>query len=138
MFFKMAFLKISQILQENTCAGDFLDKVAGLQDLLKRDSTTQVFSFEINEIFKNTLMVASDRLRNVFARQIFTIQLKSWSPEQFLKYLPSSQCRQGRQLKSCFNLVYFHFYSFATGMAQMSSNIFISNVLLKNPTERNA
>ena len=90
MFFKMAFLKISQILQENTCVGDFLDKVAGLQDLLKRDSTTQVFSFEINEIFKNTLMVASDRLRNVFAQQIFTIQLKSWSPEQFLKYLPSS------------------------------------------------
>ena len=51
-----------------------LNKVAGRQDLLKRDSATQVFSCEICEIFKNTLMVASDRLRNVFAQQIFTIQ----------------------------------------------------------------
>ena len=121
-----------------------LNKVAaGLQDLLKRDSTTQIFSCEINEIFKNILMDASDRLRNVFARQIFTIQLKTWSPEQFLKHLPSSygekkRWKRGRQLKSCLNLVYFHFYSFATGMAYMSLNIFISNVLLRNPTERNA
>ena len=34
------------------------------------------------------------------------------------------------QLKSCLQLVYFDSYSFATGMANMSPNIF--NVLLKN------
>ena len=95
------------------------------------------------KFLKNTLMVASDRLRNVFARQIFTSQLKTWSSEQFLKYLPAfysekMSWKRGRQLKSCLSLVYFHFYSFATGMTYMSSNIFISNVLLKNPTERNA
>ena len=46
---------------------------------------------------------------------------------------------RGWQIKSsCIRLIYFHFYSFATGMANMSPNIFISNVLLKNPTERNA
>ena len=63
-----------------------LNKVKGLRDLLKRDSTTQAFSCEICEILKNTLMVAFDRLRNVFAQQIFTIQRKTWSPEQFLKF----------------------------------------------------
>ena len=34
------------------------------------------------------------------------------------------------------HLIYFYFYSVATGMTNMSPNIFISNVLLKNPTER--
>ena len=52
------------------------NKVAGLQDLLKRDSNTDVFH-EICEIFKytlSTLVVASDSLRNVFAQQMFTLQ----------------------------------------------------------------
>ena len=98
-----------------------LNKAAGLQDLLKTDSTTQVFFCEICEIFKNTLMVVSDRLRNVFTQQIFTIQLKTWSPKHFFNFLPSSysdkmRWKRGQQLKSCLNLVYFHSYSFATGM----------------------
>ena len=44
---------------------------------------------------------------------------------------------QGWQIKSsCIHLNLF--YSVATGMANMSPNVYISNVLLKNPTERNA
>ena len=35
------------------------------------------------------------------------------------------------------HLIYFYFYSVATGMTNMSPNIFINNVLLKNRTERN-
>ena len=64
-------------------------------------------------------------------------------PEQFWKKdLPSSyrekmRWERGWQLKPCLHLIYFH-YSFATRMANMSPNIFISNVLLNNPTERNA
>ena len=62
---------------------------------------------------------------------------KTWSPEQFLIFfLPSSYSEKmrwkwGRQLKSCLNLVYFHSYSFVTCMTYISSDIFISNVLLK-------
>ena len=40
------------------------------------------------------------------------------------------------QLKLCRHLVCFNSYSFPTGMANMPSNIFSSNVLLKNPTEK--
>ena len=43
---------------------------------------------------------------------------------------------RGWQLKSCIHLSYFHFCSFATGMANMSPNVFISKVLLKSPEER--
>ena len=44
---------------------------------------------------------------------------------------------RGWQIKSsCIDLIYFYFYSVAAGMGNMSPNIFISNVLLKNPTEK--
>ena len=81
MFFHIGVLK--NIANLTLALESLLNTVAGLQDLFKRDSTAQVFSYEIYEIFKNTLMVASDRLRNVFARQIFIIKLKTWSPEIF-------------------------------------------------------
>ena len=63
-----------------------------------------------------------------------------WSSKQFWKIFLTKNMRwkRGWQLKSCLPLVYFHSYSFVTGIANMSSNIFISNVLLKNSTERNA
>ena len=61
----------------------------------------------------------------------------------FGKKLPSSysekmRWERGWQLKSCIHLIYFHSYSFSTGMVNMSPNILISKVLLKNPTERSA
>ena len=45
---------------------------------------------------------------------------------------------RGWQLKSYIHLIYLHFCYFATGMANMSPDIFISKVLLKDPTEKNA
>ena len=112
-----------------------------------------VFSAESYEIFKNTLVVASESLRNDFAEQMFTLQLskilpgtilkkqknafllswKEWCAEKKMRWEPGWQIKS-----SCIHLIYFYFYSVATGMANMSPNIFISNVLLKNPTERNA
>ena len=47
------FLKILQILQENTCVGV---STAGLQ-LYWKQAPTQLFSCEICEIFKNTYFV---------------------------------------------------------------------------------
>ena len=45
VFRKKVFLKLSQTSQENTCVGDFFNKVAGLQSasFLKRDSNTSAF-----------------------------------------------------------------------------------------------
>ena len=101
-----------------------------------------MFSCEVCQIFKNTL-VSSESLRNVFAQQIFTLQLNKIVPRAVFKiFSPSSykekmRWERGWQLKSCLYLVYFHSRSFPAAMASMSSNIFISNVLLKNPKERN-
>ena len=53
------FLKISQNLQENTCASvSFLNKVAGLRPMIfmKKEALAQVFSCEFWEIFKNTYL----------------------------------------------------------------------------------
>ena len=77
---------------------------------------------------------------------MFTLQLSNIVHRAILKKkkkLPSSYCKKvcwerSWQLKQCFHLIYFHSYSFANGMTNMSPNIFISNDLLKNPTERNA
>ena len=44
VFYKKVFLKISQNLQENTCARIFINK----------ETLAQVFSYEFCEIFKNT------------------------------------------------------------------------------------
>ena len=48
-------------------------------------TSAQVFSAEIYEIFKNTLVVASESLRNGFAEQMLTLQLSKIPPEQFWK-----------------------------------------------------
>ena len=75
-------------------------------------------------------MVVSENLMNVFAEQMFTLQLSNTSPEQLRK-----KKIMERGLAS--NL-YIQSYSFATGMTNMPPNIFISNVLLTNPSEINA
>ena len=73
---------------------------------------------------------------NVFAEKMFTLQLNNIIPRAILKKkLPSSYREKMRwerrcQIKLCLHLVYFHSYSFATDMANMSPNIF--NVSLKN------
>ena len=104
-----------------------------------------MFSAEIYEIFKNILVVASESLRNDFAEQILTLQLSKILPRTILKKkMPSSYREKNDALgtklaikSSGIHLIYFYFYSVATGMTNMSPNIFISNVLLKNRTERN-
>ena len=104
-----------------------------------------MFSAEIYEIFKNILVVASESLRNDFAEQMLTLQLSKILPGTILKKkMPSSYREKNDALgtklaikSSGIHLIYFCFYSVATGMTNMSPNIFISNVLLKNGTERN-
>ena len=44
-----------------------------------------MFSAEIYEIFKNTQVVASESLRNDFAEQMFTLQLRKILPGTILK-----------------------------------------------------
>ena len=46
---KKCVLKVSQTSQENTCAGDFFNKVAGFQpaNFLKRDSNTSSFQWSL-------------------------------------------------------------------------------------------
>ena len=44
-----------------------------------------MFSAEIYEIFKNTLVVASESLRNGFAEQMLTLQLRKIPPGTILK-----------------------------------------------------
>ena len=44
-----------------------------------------MFSAEIYEIFKNTLVVASESLRNGFAEQMLTLQLSKIPPGTILK-----------------------------------------------------
>ena len=89
-------------------------------------------------------MVASETLKNDFAEQMFTLQLSNILPRTILKkkcLIAKRMMRweRGWQIKlSYIHLIYCHFYSFATGMTNVSPSIFISNVLLKNPTERNA
>ena len=52
---KKVILKVSQILQEKTRIGFSLNNVAGLiPATLLKETPTQVFSYEIYEIFKNT------------------------------------------------------------------------------------
>ena len=54
---KKVFLKISQNSQENTCVGVSILinlHASGLQLYQKKETTTQVFSCEFSEIFKNT------------------------------------------------------------------------------------
>ena len=65
-----------------------LNKVAGPQALLKRDS--DMFFCENCEIFKNTLVVASESLRNAFDQQIFTLQLNNIAPRAILKKIVAS------------------------------------------------
>ena len=80
------FLEISQNSQENTCAKDFLNKVAGLRpracNFIKKKSLAQVFACEFCEISKNTffhrtpLVAASKRYRSFsyFLLQMFFSQ----------------------------------------------------------------
>ena len=94
-----------------------LNKFAGPHDLLKTDST-QFFSGEIYKMFKNTQVLTSESLRNVFTEQMFTLQLSKILPREILrKNLPSSyrekMCwERGWKLKSCLHVTYFHVYFF--------------------------
>ena len=55
---KNVFLKISQISQENTCdRASFLIKLQAYNNLIKKESLTQVSSCEICEIFKKTFFI---------------------------------------------------------------------------------
>ena len=53
--------------------------------LCKRETPAHVFSAEIYEMFKNTQVVASESLRNDFAEQMFTLQLRKILPRTILK-----------------------------------------------------
>ena len=81
-------------------------------------------------------------MKNVFAEQMFTLQQSNIVPRANLKnnfvFLLSRKDVLGMRLaiKSCLHLIYFHSYSFATGMANMSPNTLINRVLLKNSTEK--
>ena len=90
-------------------------------------------------------MAASKSLRNDFAEQMFTLQLSNILPRAILNnnfafLLSRKDALLTRLATKIMSSSYYLFssYSFATGMANMSPNIFISNVLLKKPTERNA
>ena len=94
-----------------------------------------MFSPKIYKIFKNTLVVASESLRNDFADQMFTLQLSKILPRTILKKkkkLPSSYREKndalkercagnevGKKKSSCIHLIYFYLYSVATGMANI-------------------
>ena len=61
-----------------------------------------MFSTEIYEIFKNTLVVASENLINDFAEQMFTLQLSKILPGTILKKkkkMPSSYREKNDALK---------------------------------------
>ena len=59
-----------------------------------------MFSAEICEIFKNTLVIASESFRNDFAEQMFNLQLsKSLSSGQFWKKLLFSYREKNDALK---------------------------------------
>ena len=53
--------------------------------LCEWETLAHVFSAEIYEIFKNTQVVASESLRNDFAEQMFTLQLRKILPGTILK-----------------------------------------------------
>ena len=53
--------------------------------LCEWETPAHVFSAEIYEIFKNTQVVASESLRNDFAEQMFTLQLRKILPRTILK-----------------------------------------------------
>ena len=81
-------------------------------------------------------MVVYESLMNVFAEQMFTLQLSNILPRAIVKKKVDGT-RLATKIMSSSNL-YIHSYSFATGMTNMPPNIFISNVLLTNPSEINA
>ena len=59
-----------------------------------------MFFVKIYEIFKNTQVVASESLRNDFAEQMFTLQLRKILPTTILiKNLPSSYREKNDALK---------------------------------------
>ena len=62
--------------------------------LCERETPAYVFSSEIYEMFKNTQVVASESLRNDFAEQMFTLQLRKILPRTILKKKLPSSCRE--------------------------------------------
>ena len=85
-------------------------------------------------------MVASDSLRNKFAQQMFTLQQNNMVPETILKNLSQQkdalETRLATKIMSSSSL--FSFFHSLLLAWQIALKIFISNVLLKNPTETNA
>ena len=117
-------------------------QMTSLKRIYYKETPAQTFSCEICEIFKytlNTPVVPSGSLVNAFAQQMFTLQQNNMVPKKILKnFSQRKDALEWRLATKIMCSFYFHFYSFVTGMANTSSNNFISNVLLKNPTERNA
>ena len=62
--------------------------------LCERETPAHVFSSEIYEMFKNTQVVASESLRNDFAEQMFTLQLRKILPRTILKKKLCSSYRE--------------------------------------------
>ena len=62
--------------------------------LCERETPAHVFSSEIYEMFKNTQVVASESLRNDFAEQMFTLQLRKILPRTILKKKLRSSYRE--------------------------------------------
>ena len=123
MFFKIGVLKdIASFTGKKPVFESLLNKVVGLQALLKRDSSAGAFLWSLWN-FQEHLGRCFWKFENFF----FAFLL-SWKDALATRLAT----------KIILHLVYFHSCSFATGMAKMSSSIFIRNALLKNPTERNA
>ena len=95
------YLKITQVSQENTCVGVFINKVAGQKDrnFNKKDTPTQVFSFEICEIFNNTFfyrtapMAASEEVSGFFCL-IFSLAVFPFLWHRFSNFW--KEIRKGR------------------------------------------
>ena len=73
---KWLFLKISQVLQENTCAGISFLKELHLQgcSFIKKEAPALVFSCEVCEIFKDHLL--TKHLRVTTSEQLITTSKK--------------------------------------------------------------
>ena len=85
MFFKIGVLKnIANFTGKRLCWSLFLINLQALR-LYLRETPAQVLSSEICGIFKITQVAASESLRNVFAEQMFTLQLSNIVPTAILK-----------------------------------------------------
>ena len=122
-----------------------LNKVASPQALLKKGSNTSVFLWNLWN-FQEQAGGCFWKFKKCLCSTNFYPTTKQQRPHgNFEKkkmllssYSEKMRWEQGWQLKSCLHLIYFHSCFFATGVANVSPNIFIGNILLKTLKERNA